>query len=815
MNQRYNHIFLIVVGSLLAFIVNAQDTTLHYPFTNKSAYPFSSSGLNSPLYLQNPTNINSQVIYDPLTRQYVFSETIGSWNYRNPTLMSMDEYQRYEFRNSVQDYWRMKASGGSLESQLSFIPPIQVGGEAFDKLFGSNTINIVPSGSAELIFGYNLSKQDNPNISERLRSVPSFTFDEKIIMNVAGSIGDKMAMDISYNTEATFDFENQTKLEYSGKEDEIIKKIEAGNVNLPLPGSLISGSQSLFGLKTELQFGKLQVTSVFSQQRGESSVINVQGGAQLTEYSVTVDNYDANKHFFLSEYFRDTYNHALSRLPIITSDVSLTRMEVWVTNKTTNFQNSRNIVAVIDLAEADPKSDLFERDMSQANDNPRNELNNAYGLLSTTYSAIRDIKNATSELENAGLVLGVDFEKIENARLLSPREYSYNNKLGYLSLNTALNTDEILAIAYEYTYRGRTYQVGELSQSSGISAPSSLILKLIKPSSFTPHSYNWSLMMKNVYALGAYQVSEDEFTLDVLYRDDKTGNSVNYLPDGNLNKTILIRLLNLDNMNSQQDPYPDGIFDFMNGVTINPSNGRVFFPLLEPFGSDLAQILRDSLEGENIDKAIEKYVFQELYDSTKTKAQQIAEKNKFLIAGEYSSSNSSEIMLNAMNVPQGSVKVTAGGRELVEGQDFTVDYMLGRVTIINQGILESGTPIRISLENQSLFNFQTKTLVGTHLNYKISDNFNLGATALHLTERPLTQKVNIGDEPISNTIWGLNGSYSTESQLITTIVDKIPFLETKAPSSLTIVGEFAQLIPGHSKAIEKEGHAYIDDFEGL
>jgi cell surface protein SprA len=810
----YNHIFLILIGFLLTFGARAQDTTLHYPLPESSSYPFSSSNYNSPLYLQNPPNIDSRVIYDPLTGKYVFSETVGSWNYRNPTVMTMDEYQQYAFRRATQDYWRMKASGGSLEQQLSFIPPLRVGGEAFDRLFGSNTINIVPSGSAELIFGFNLAKQDNPNISERLRSVPSFTFDEKIIMNVAGSIGDKMAMDISYNTEATFDFENQTKLEYSGKEDEIIKKIEAGNVNMPLPGSLISGSQSLFGLKTELQFGKLTVTSVFSQQRGESSVINVQGGAQLSEYEVTVDDYDANKHYFLSDYFRDHYNQALSRLPIITSDVTITRIEVWVTNKTTNFENSRNLVAVNDLGEEVPKADLFSRNPGQQGSYPRNELNNAYGQLTTTYSAIRDIKNATGELEDAGLVLGVDFEKIENARLLSPREYTYNDKLGYISLNTALNTDEILAVAYEYTYRGQTYQVGELSQASGISAPSSLILKLIKPTNFTPNSYTWGLMMKNVYALGAYQLSQNDFTLDVLYRDDKTGNAINYLPEGSLNQTILIRLLNLDNMNSQRDPYPDGIFDFITGVTINPANGRVFFPLLEPFGSDLERILRDSLDGENVDLAIDKYVFQELYDSTKTKAQQIAEKNKFLIAGEYSSSNSSEIMLNAMNVPQGSVKVTAGGRELVEGQDYTVDYTMGRVTIINQGILESGTPIRVSLENQSLFNFQTKTLVGTHLDYRISDNFTLGATAMHLTERPLTQKVNIGDEPISNTIWGLNGSYSTESQLITTLVDKLPFLETKAPSSLTVVGEFAQLIPGHSKAIEKEGNAYIDDFEG-
>jgi cell surface protein SprA len=583
-------------------------------------------------------------------------------------------------------------------------------------------------------------------------------------------------------------------------------------VNLPLPGSLISGSQSLFGLKTELQFGKLTVTSVFSQQRGESSVINVQGGSQLNEYAVTIDDYDANKHFFLSDYFRETYNQALSRLPVITSDVSITRIEVWVTNKTTNFEESRNIVATNDLAEPNPV--FFTRDPGKPGDYPRNDLNDAYDQLTNSYSSIRDIKNVTSELEGAGLVLGVDFEKIENARLLSPREYTLNEKLGYISLNTALNTDEILAVAYEYTYRGQTYQVGELSQSSGISAPSSLMMKLLKPTNFTPRSYTWDLMMKNVYALGAYQVTEQDFTLDVLYRDDETGNAVNYLPGGDLDKTILIRLLNLDNMNSQQDPYPDGIFDYLPGVTINPSNGRLIFPLLEPFGTDLERILRDSLAAGDADDAVERFVFQELYDSTKTKAQQIAEKNKFLLAGEYSSSNSSEIMLNAMNIPQGSVKVTAGGRELMEGTDYTVDYMLGRVTIINQGILESGTPIRIALENQSLFNFQTKTLVGTHLDYRISDKFNLGATALHLTERPLTQKVNVGDEPISNTIWGLNGNYSTESQWLTTLVDKLPFLETKAPSTITVVGEFAQLIPGHSKAIAKEGNAYIDDFEG-
>jgi cell surface protein SprA len=788
------------------------STDLKYPFSQKNNYPYSNSGNNSPLYLKDPANVTRVVEYDPVTKTYSFTEKVGSLNYRTPNVMTYDQYKSYEFRQSKQEYWRSKATGDNLQKQASFMPQINIGGEAFDRVFGSNTINIVPSGSAELIFGFNLSRVDNPALSEKLRKTPSFTFEEKILMNVAGSIGDKMKLDVNYNTEATFDFENKTKLEYAGKEDEIIKKIEAGDVSLPLSGSLITGSQSLFGIKTEMQFGKLTMTTILSQQKGETSVIEVQGGAQKQDFSVTVDDYDANKHFFLSNYFRDTYNSALADLPIIKSSINITRIEVWITNKNSNFEESRNIVAFHDLGEATPFSPSYNR--TEQGDYPRNEVNNLYEAITNgAKSGARKINDVTNVFAgDPDFMLSRDFEKIENARLLTEREYTLNAQLGYISLNGALNADEILAVAYEYTYNGKNYRVGELSSSAGVSAPDALYLKMLKGTNFTPYSPSWPLMMKNVYAIGAYQVSPDDFTLEVLYQDDKTGNAINYIPEGNLNKKILLKLLNLDNLNSQNDPYSDGLFDFINGVTINSSNGRVFFPVLEPFGADLEKVIRANVD--NPETVINKYVFQALYDSTKTKAQQMAEKNKFKLAGSYQSSSSSEIMLNAMNVPQGSVKVTAGGRELVENSDFTVDYTLGRVTIINQGLLESGTPLKISLESNSLFSIQTKTLVGTHLDYKISDNFNLGGTVMNLTERPLTQKVNIGDEPISNTIWGLNGSYRTESQWLTNMVDKLPFLETKEPSTITMTGEFAQLIPGHSKAIEKEGNAYIDDFEG-
>jgi len=787
---------------------------LHYKIDD-NRLPYQTTENPGGINLKTPSNLTKSIEYDPIRKEYVFKEKLGTIDYRLPYSMTSSEYKQYDLKNSKKIYWTEKRRSDKGEVKTGLIPKLNIGGEAFDKIFGSNTINIVPQGSAELIFGLNTSRINNPNISEKLRKTTTFDFQEKIQMNVTGSIGDKMKLGVNYNTEATFEFENKTKLEYTGKEDEIIKKIEAGNVSLPLSGSLITGSQSLFGIKTELQFGKLTVTTVFSQQKGESSVIEVKGGAQVSEFEVPIDQYDANKHFFLSQYFRNHYEEALRTLPTINSGITITKIEVWVTNKNINVTDSRNIVAFMDLGEAKRWNHVsgFEVKALTANDSmPYNEISKLYSSVINDYKArdIQQVSNSLSILNSQNFYTGQDYEKNETSRMLTDREFTFQPNLGYISLNSALNADEILAVAYEYTYRGKTYKVGELS-ASNTNAKQALIVKLLKATNLTPQLPTWNLMMKNVYSINAFQVNRENFQLNVLYQDDKNGSAVNYIPEDLTSKDVLLTTLNLDRLNTRNDPTPDGVFDYIEGVTVNSSNGRIFFPTLEPFGSTLQRYF--DKKGVPVSIA-QKYVFRELYDSTQTKARQAAEKNKFRLKGTYQSAGGSDIPLNALNVPQGSVVVTAGGRKLTENQDFTVDYTLGRVKIINQGLLESGTPIKISLESNSLFNFQTKTLVGTHLDYKFSDNFNLGATLLHLSERPLTQKVNIGDEPISNTIWGLNGTYTTKSQFLTTLIDKIPLLNVKEPSTITIDGEFAQLVPGHSKAIDKSGTAYIDDFEG-
>ena len=787
------------------------DTARKSPLKLKdvSGIPWESAP-KAPLFLDNPSNIKSTVVYDPVKNEYIIYQKVGMFDYRTPVHMTPEEFRKYQYNKEMRDYWQSRISGRESGFKSSLIPQIEVGGAAFDKIFGSNVINIVPQGSAELIFGINISRTQNPALSEKLRTIPTFDFKEKIQMNVTGTIGDKMQLGVNYNTDAMFEFENRTKLQYSGKEDEIVKKVEAGDVTLPLTGTLITGSYSLFGLKTEMQFGKLNMTTVLSQQKGESSVIEVKGGAQISEFELYADDYEANRHFFLSQYFRDIYDDALKNLPAVSSGVSIQRIEVWITNKTSSFDETRNIVTFADLAENAShvynKIPAFQAPFGGIK-NPDNNTNRLYQEVVTNYSTLRDVDQVTTAFNSLypGFQIGRDFEKIENARKLNDREYTLNSQLGYISLNTALNTDEVLAVAFEYTLNGQVYKVGEFS-TDGITAPQTLILKLLKGTTLSPKYPTWNLMMKNVYSLGSGKLESNNFQLNILYEDDKTGNSINYLPEGKLGNKILLQVLGLDNLNSQLDHESDGYFDFIDGVTVNMSRGKIIFPVVEPFGSYLRKQIGDPIIAN-------KYVFQELYDSTQTLARQMAEKNKFKMMGQYTSESGSEIRLNATNIPQGAVKVTAGGVTLVENTDYTVDYNLGTVTIINSALIESQTPIQVSLESNQFFGFQTKTLLGTHLDYKFSNNFNIGGTILHLNERPYTQKVNFGEEPISNTIWGLNTSYRGESQLLTKLLDKIPLLETKTPSSISFNGEFADLIPGHSRAISNAGNSYIDDFE--
>ena len=816
----------LLCGSLL-YAQDSDDTgKVNLPFPIYDYYDYTDQK-NSQINLEDPSNIQTEIRYNPATGNYEIYQTIGGMYYRNPTSMTLEEYMEYQRRKAETDYFKEKIDSETEQQRGNLIPPLKIKDEKFDIVFGGDEINIRPQGSAELSFGVNISRYDNPVLPVRQRRVTTFDFNQKIQLNMVGQIGDKLKLTIAQNTEATFNFQNQVKIEYTGYEDEIIQKIEAGNVALPLNTTLIQGSQSLFGIRTDLKFGRLTVNTLLSQQKGKRQEINVSGGAQVQDYEVKADNYEANRHYFLNFYHREHYDTAMQTMPIVSSEVNITKIEVWVTNRINKVEDTRNVVAFSDLGETRPEycEGNLMNFTSQLPDNGSNEL---YETVTAT-NDVREFSNSVAYLSTLVGAPGpfeqsIHYEKVENARRLTEQEFTYNGQLGFISLKSPLNQDEVLGVAYQFTYRGRTYQVGEFSNDVPVEegSKSALILKMLKPTIVNPNSKLWDLMMKNIYSLGAYQVGQADFILDLWYNNPQTSVDINYLPYDGVNGVMLMQQLDLDRLNLNQELSADGRFDFVpityegnratNGGTIDARTGRVYFTTIEPFG----KTLREKLENESAlaPTQIDQIVYFELYDSTKIAAQQIPAKNRFRIKGSYKSSVSSEISLNALNVPEGSVTVLAGGVKLTEGVDYTVDYNLGRVRILNQGILESGTPIKVQMENNSLFGFDQKSLVGAHFNYEFNKDFNWGATIMNLTEKPLTQKVNIGDEPVSNTVIGTDISYRTELPWLTKAVDFLPVLSTKAKSSINAYGEFAYLIPGTQRAISKEGISYIDGFEG-
>ena len=757
--------------------------------------------------LRDPDNSAMGAELDEETGNYFVGTKIGGGFINTPMLMTPEEYRAWSMKRSMREFYRNKnkeALATKGEDKFDF-SNMQFDLGPAEKIFGPGGVQLRSQGSAELKLGINKKNIDNPSLPIRNRKTTALDFDEKVNLSVNGKIGDKMDFNLNYNTEATFDFDSKNlKLQYEGKEDEIVKLIEAGNVSFPTNNSLIQGSSSLFGIRSDLQFGKLKLQTVVSQKKSISKSVNSSGGNQLTTFEITADNYETNRHFFLSHFFRDNYDRFMSSLPNISSGITINRIEVWVTNKNNTTTNTRNIIAFADLAEYSHIGNhtLWQGSGSQQ---PNNNSNNLYSTINNSVTDARKIELVNSSLSSLGnFVGGIDYEKVESARLLNSSEYSLNSQLGYISLKAALQTDQVLAVAFEYTYLGQTYQVGEFSTDRSDNSEC-LYVKSLKNASNTPQMANWNLMMKNVYSLGASSIERDKFRLDIKYLSDTSGVYLTYFPEERFKSTTILKLLGLDRLDNKDQAHPNGYFDFVDGYTIDKSTGRVFLPSVEPFGRYLENIIGDK-------SVSDKYVYNELYDSTKTQAKQVVEKNKFILAGQYKGSSSGNVIsLGAVNVPRGSVNVTAGGVTLTENVDYSVNYGTGEVTILNQSILDAGTPINVSLESTGE-SLQRKTMLGVNWEYDFTKNFLIGGTLMHLKEQSLTSKVSMGNEPLNNTIFGLNMSWKQNSQWLTDLVDKIPFIHATQPSNINFTAEFAQLLTGQNNQSQSKA-SYIDDFE--
>lgn len=795
----------------------AQDTTRAY--TNDSLpYPIHDtrgdffSHQRSIFDLSNPPNIKDSIAYDPATKRYTVYEKIGNRYYRTPTSYTYDEFMQIAGQKAETDYFKKRANTLNILNRGQVKPKLSIYDNLFNRLFGNGKIEIQPQGNVDITAGYQGQNVKNPTLAEKARKNGGLDFNMATQLNVNANIGDKLKFPISYNTLANFDFTNQLKLDYTGKDDEILKRFEAGNVTFPSRSTLIPGAQSLFGIKTQLQFGKLFITTVLANQKSQRQSVNLQGGSAAQQFEFKADDYEENRHFLLGQYFKNNYNKAMSNLPAITTPVNILRMEVWVTNKNGSTTNAREIVGLMDLGESNPYHPF-----TVTGNLPDNNANSEYRDITSNPNS-RNPALITNQLQTTiGLNPVQDFEKTF-ARKLDSSQYIYNAKVGFLSLSQPLQADEVLAVAYQYSYNGRIYQVGEFSQDIPPDSTSAnqkvLFLKLLKATSQRPNLPIWQLMMKNVYSVGFGTLEQQDFNLNVLYEQPGFG-AKRYLPFGDINLgTPILTLVNLDRLNNQNDPQPDGVFDFVQGYTVLPQYSRVIFPLLQPFGRDLApKVFTDTTLAKDS-------LYYPLYDSIKVVAQQqFPNLDRFVIKGSAKTSSSSDISIG-YNIPPGSVTVTAGGQILSENIDYTINYDLGTIKVINQAIINAGVPVQVNFENNATFGLQQRSYMGLRLDYQAKntakEQLTIGGTMVRLSERPFFTKVDYGEDPIRNTMYGADVNYHKDVPRLTKLLDKLPFYRTTAPSAINAYAEAAYLKPGHAPQIGKgsNGVVYIDDFEG-
>ena len=757
-------------------------------------------------------------------------------------------YRTSRFRRDRSDAWRSLAEQRQSQRRsrggLGVNIVVPGGRESpFSTIFGKPQVDLRVNGQADINAGFDYRKSDRQVALTGDASQIDPSFKQDLRLGITGTIGDKMQIDVDWDTNNQFDYQNQVKLNYTGYEDEIIQSIEAGNVFLETPSQLINGGQSLFGIKSSFQLGNFQLTTIASQQEGQSNRLSIEGGSETNEFTIRPTEYDDNTHFFLGYFFRNSWNDVLSNpnnLQLQNGFQRITELEVWKldTDQISNETDTRKAVAIVDYGEpnliltqtrdfTDPVLPNETLDQYAPADLDRLRANEEAAVASTYLKTEVD-----QPLDDK------DFQTGSFVRLERGRDYEIDENLGYISLNQRLQEQEALAVAYKFRSSTETVTVGDFSSEGGGAEGGQndrrLILKLLRPSSMPAPTASsrvpaWYLQLRNIYRLGGRGFTAENFELDLTYEPAGQGASQRV---SQIDASPLLQVLGLDRLTIDGAPSPDNQFDFIPGITIEPGDGLLLFPYLEPFGQRLADVAQQNGSASEA----EPFIFRELYETKRENAErENQQKNVYAITGTYRGSTQEFYDLNAFTgIVEGSVKVTSGGSELQEGTDYVVDYQGGTVTITDRTYLAEGRDIEITYEQNKLTNLQQKTLLGARADWDLRNRFAVGATVMRLSQNSPVDKYRIGEEPIKNTIWGVDGSMNLQPRWLTQAVDAVPLIQTRAESSIEVSGEFAQLRPGHTDteayertrerlqdeglnftSDEQSGISYVDDFEGF
>lgn len=737
----------------------------------------------SPIILGNSDNIKYEVSFDSLNN-VIIRQTFNGEDIKAPLVMTIDAYlkllSQQKQKSIFTDIVDAKFQGNTqddlsklFEKITNITIPLPFKSET---IFGPPTISLSINGIIDITASYQkiTSSQTNTLTSDNTQN--NINFKQDVQVTARGKVGDKLSIDADWNTTRTFDFENQLKLRYEGYADEVIQRIEAGNVYLDTKNSLIQSSSALFGIRGEFKLGPLTLTTVVSQKKSKQETKDFSGGSTQQETNFSASDYSDN-HYFLDTNYRKNFvdfmdDGTLQSDSNIARQISSTNFEVWV--QTPNTTSDRKYASVImDLPPlTGPNYDSTYYANVQSPDKKR-----YFGLF----------------------------------RKLLPTEYSVNYQAGFVSLKVNVSDDDVVGVSYSTVGFGTALPSQTYGTSSNAFPQETLVLKMIKARSIDPQTDTeaWALKLKNIYRLNTSRISEEGFQLNVNYIDPSSLTPSPTLP--NSNGRQLLEVVGLDKFIGKGPTLgQDNLFDFLNGRTIYTETGDIIFPTLQPFYDPILAATNDT-----------SLVFKELYTRKKADAQTSPSNSKYKITGIAKGGGgvSSPTINLGFNVVEGSVTVKVGETPLVVNQDYVVDYTTGTVTIKNAAALAS-TNLKISYEQNELFSLASKTFIGARADYKISDKTSLGFTFVNLKQETLNDKVRIGEEPTNNSMFGVDFTTEIKSKLLTKVVNMLPGFNSKEESGMTLKGEFAMLTgdPNTKKSKipsdNNESVAYVDDMEG-
>jgi len=738
------------------------------------------------LFAQPSPTIKRRVVEIDSTGEFVeIKEKVGDQVTKIILRIPLQEYVELRLKTRQEELWdelaykyelkdAKRGLGDLIRDITDFEIPLPSVGVL--SIFGPPKISLRIGGAVDIHGAWRNETTEGITASRlgNTRNEPDFK--QTVQINVNGTIGDKLAISADWNTERTFEYENQLKIKYTGYEDEIVQSVEAGNVSLQT-SPLVGGSEALFGIKATFKMGPLTLTTLASQKKGEIKEKTVSGGTTTQDFTIHAYDYSRN-HYFIDSVYADTTNKQDLNLfnkyygnatPLINRQYFIKKIEVWKSiNQTISNPTERNATALIDL---EPRT----KDSIYAND-------------------IRNSEVKKGEIAQGRFIL-----------LTEGIDYILNTYTGHITFKSQIQDNDIIAVAYQREGaegEGNDIYYGEFFDQAAGDTTQRLVLKLVKPQNLLPENTKaWNLLLKNIYPINGRNIKKEGFVFDIKYIVEGQE------PQSIYNNVRLLNAFGLDIVDQSDQPQPDGIFDFKPGITIITETGEIIFPTLQPFGRSMpAQIPgSDSLK------------YLSVYDETVTFARQNNIKDKFIMTGTYSGEASAVYQLG-FTLVENSVKVNLNGRDLTAGIDYYMDYSTGQLTIRNDAALVPGANLKITYEENDLFQLASKTLFGLRGQVDFSKRTKLGFSALTLTQQTLSDKVRIGEEPLSNSIYGVDFNTSADLPFLTKALDKI--FSTREMSSISLSGEFAYMNPDPNtkkstiSSDEGKSIAYIDDFEG-